>query len=74
MHQAAILYRDEEKSRRQVAAILKASETSVVTALRYLGVPLRPQRQAAARHNRSRAGFYRKSQRIASVFDLARKQ
>lgn len=66
---AADLYR-EGKSRRKVAAILKASETSVVTALRELRVPLRDRCHASAAHNRSKAGHYRRSQLVSSVFQL----
>jgi DNA-binding NarL/FixJ family response regulator len=70
MLRAAEMYRDG-KSRRQVAAAMRCSETAVTTALRTFGMKLREQRRAAAEHNRSRAGYYRKTQRVASVFDLA---
>jgi DNA-binding CsgD family transcriptional regulator len=69
MAHAAELYR-EGKSRRQVAAILKVSETGVLTALRQLGVQLRDQRKASAESNRSRAGHYRRRQLVSSVFHL----
>jgi hypothetical protein len=69
MHQAAELYR-EGKSRRQVAAALKCSETAVRTALIELGVPFRGRRHASAQSNRRRAGHYRKSQLVSSVFQL----
>lgn len=68
-YQAAELYR-EGKSRRQVAAALKASEMAVRTALADLGVPLRDRAHASAESNRRRAGHYRKSQLITSVFHL----
>ena len=69
MHHAAELYR-EGKSRRQVAAALKVSEDAVKTALRELGVPLRDRSRASAESNRRRAGHYRKTQLISSVFQL----
>jgi hypothetical protein len=69
MLRAVEMYRDG-KSRRQVAAAMRCSETAVWTALRHLGVKPRPQRKAAAEHNRSKAGHYRKSQRVSSIFAL----
>jgi transposase len=71
MHRAAELYRDG-KSRREVAAILRVSETPVRTALRDLGVPMRPTLLAAADAVRRRTGWRRKTQWVASVFDLGR--
>ncbi len=69
---AAEMYR-EGKSRRQVAAALKASEMAVRTALRDMGVPMRKRAHASAESNRSRAGHYRKSQLVSSVFDLGQR-
>ena len=70
MHQAAELYR-EGKSRRQVAAILKCTETPVRNALAELGVPMRDRYAASADFNRSRLGYYRKSQLVSTLFPLA---
>lgn len=71
MKRAAELYLDR-KSRTEIAAILRSSEKAVRTALHHMGIPMRDKLQAAAEVNRGRTGFRRKSQLVASVFELAR--
>jgi hypothetical protein len=66
MLRAAELYRDG-KSLRQTAAALRASNKAVMTALRYLGVPMRNQRKATSEFLRER---HQRRPMVATVFDL----
>jgi predicted transcriptional regulator len=63
MRQAAQMY-GEGRSQRAIAQALGASRTAVRSALRHHGVSPRPQKEAAADHNKSKRGFYRKSQPV----------
>lgn len=70
--EAAEMYMQEGKSRRQVTAHFKVSEQAIKTAFSDLGLKFRKRAHASTLSNKARIGFLRKSQFTTSVWDLGR--
>lgn len=71
-NEAIEMYLQEGKSRREVAAALQCNESSVMTALRNAGVPMRERAEASTAANKARIGHHRKTQLITSIWELGR--